>query len=274
MIKDFIPPILIKLIKSAKELNDNKEYESYSEAIKACTSDAYQNIELCNMIADKTNIYKEELKKKPFALNPNNVFLLAAINQYINTYEKKSLNILDFGGACGAHYFEIKRFLPNNISLKWHVVETAQMVKSAMEKGLNTDELIFVSSLEEIKAEVDFIHSSGALQYVADPYEFTSLLIRIKANWLFLNRMMFNENDRDFVTVQKSFLSSNGPGKLPGGYTDRVISYPHTTMSFQKFNSTIINSDYGLEWMYEDSSGIYHSKNEKISGKGLLYVKK
>ncbi|MBK7964355.1 MAG: hypothetical protein IPK10_02920 [Bacteroidetes bacterium] len=88
------------------------------------------------------------------------------------------------------------------------------------------------------------------------------------------NRMMFNEDDRDFVTVQKSYLSSNGPGKLPQGYQDKLISYPHTTMSFQKFNQTIINKGYECEWIFLESSGSHKIKNENISGKGMLYIKK
>ena len=225
-IKEFFPPILIRLAKRAKGLEDSKEYESYSKAMQVCTSDAYQNIELCNMIADKTVIHIDILKEKPFSLNPTNVFLLAAINQYLNVYSTKSLKVLDFGGACGAHYFEIRRFIPNDVSLKWFVVETTQMVKSAIARGLNNDELSFVSSIDDIKTEVDFIHSSCALHYVPDPYGSAKMLLNIKANRILFNRMMFNENDRDFITVQKSFLSSNGPGELPEGYTDRIISYP------------------------------------------------
>jgi putative methyltransferase (TIGR04325 family) len=273
-IKEFLPPILMKLAQRIIRKKDFKEYLSYNKAMQVCSSDSYQNIELCNMIADKTVIYIDVLKKKPFSLDPTNVFLLAAINQYLNLFQNKSLKILDFGGACGAHYFEIRRFIPNDVSFKWYVVETAQMVKSAIDRKLNSNELVFVSSIHEINTEIDFIHSSCVLHYVHSPYEFTKMLININANWIFFNRMMFNENDRDFVTVQKSFLSSNGPGKLPKDYTDRIISYPHTTLSFCKFNSMIINSGYESEWTFLETSGSYQIKNEKINGKGLLYVRK
>jgi putative methyltransferase (TIGR04325 family) len=272
-IKEFLPPILIRLTKRAIGIGDSREYESYAKAMQNCTSDAYQNIELCNMIAEKTVIHIEKLKEKPFSLNQSNGFLLAAINQYLNGYSTKSLKILDFGGACGAHYFEIRRLIPNEVSLKWYVVETSQMVKSAIERGLNNNELVFVSSIQDINAAIDFVHSSCALNYVNKPYEFLSMLINIHANWMFFNRMFFNETDRDFVTVQKSFLSSNGPGKLPKGYTDRIISYPNTTMSFHKFYSTIINNGYEAEWTFSESSNHYNTRNGIITGKSLLYVR-
>lgn len=273
LIKDFIPPVAIKLKKKMRGLEDSREYASYSQAMQRCTSDAYQNADLCNMVADKTIAYLETLKNKPFELHPTNVFLLSAITKYINTFDCKTLKVLDFGGSCGIHYYILKRFIPADISLKWYVVETPQMAKSAIDRGINNSELSFVGSIDDVDSEIDFIHSSGAIQYVPEPYQMTDILLSIKANWMFFNRMMFNENDRDFVTVQKSFLSSNGPGKLPQGYSDRIISYPHTTLSFQRFNSKILNNGYDLEWTFEDSFGIYQIRNEKIIGKGLLYIK-
>jgi hypothetical protein len=86
--------------------------------------------------------------------------------------------------------------------------------------------------------------------------------------------MMFNEEDRDFVTIQSSLLSDNGYGKLPKGYTDRITSYPHTTLSFKKFNAGIISHDYTSEWLFEEKSGSYQIKNERIIGKGILYLRK
>ena len=273
-IKELLPPILIKLGKRAIGLENGKEYESYSQSMKFCSTDAYQNAELCNMIADKTVIHAENLRKKPFGLNSTNLPLLSVINQYLSVCSKKKLNILDFGGACGAHYFEMKRFIPGDVTLKWYVVETEQIVKSSIEHGLNNDELIFVNKIEDVNTEIDIIYSSCALHYVPDPYEFLNKLINVKAKWMFFNKMLLNENDRDFITIQKSFLSSNGPGKLPKGYSDRIISYPQTTLSYPKFNSRIIENKYELEWVFEGFSDSYHIKNDLIIIKGVLYIKK
>ena len=68
-LKDFIPPILIKLIKLIKrdrETERHRKYDNYNHALQDCTSDAYQNVELCNMIADKTSLYITKLKKNHF----------------------------------------------------------------------------------------------------------------------------------------------------------------------------------------------------------------
>jgi putative methyltransferase (TIGR04325 family) len=272
-VSDLIPPILVNYLKKVFRARDFRNYESFELALKASTLDAYQNAELCNMIADKTIVLMEKLKEKPYELSSANTYLLAAINQYVNINSKKSLTILDFGGACGAHYFEIKRFITNNIVIKWYVVETEKMISTAKSMGLANYELSFVSSPLEIVEKIDFIYSSCTLHYVPEPYETARILTGLNADWVFFNRMMFNENDRDFITVQKSLFSDNGPGRLPKGYSDKIISYPHTTLSLQKFISFMQVNNYKIEWVCAEKSGCYPIGNERIVGKGLLFVR-
>jgi putative methyltransferase (TIGR04325 family) len=273
-IKDFIPPILIRLVKRCIGLERTKEYKNYSQAMRVYNSNSYDDFEFCSMIADKTTACMVKVKEKPYILNQTNSFLLAAINQYINFYSKKSLTVLDFGGACGAHFFEISRFFPQNFQLNWYIVETDQMVRSANNKGLHNDRLNFVSSINDIKIKIDLVYSSAALQCVSEPYELLNKLIDVNSPWILFNRMMFNESDRDIVTILRSYLSSNGPGQLPKVYKDKIVSYPHTTMSFKKFNQTMINNGYELEWIFYDTSSGIQLKKEKVFGKGLLYLKK
>jgi putative methyltransferase (TIGR04325 family) len=273
-LKKNIPALFESLKKKALILEGNKRYGTYKEALVSCTPDAYQDVELCNLIADKTVIYSVGLLAEPYVLNPTNVFLSAAINKYLNDSSQKSMNILDFGGACGAHYFEMKRFISKEVTLKWYVLETSQMVRSARNKGLNNEELFFISSIDEIGDKIDFIHSSCALQYVDDPYGIARRLLNIRADQVFFNRMMFNEYDNEFVTVQKSFLSSNGPGFFPEGYRDRIISYPHTTLSLKKFNSMISDNGYQVKWIFDEKSGSFKIRNERVVGKGLLCILK
>lgn len=273
-IKDFLPPILLRLARRGLSAPTHTEYESFSRALRECRSDAYQDAELCNVIADKTIVQKERLRQRPFSLRANNAFFLAAIHQHLNLHGARSLTVLDFGGACGDHYFELRRLIPSDVALKWIVVETEQMVRSARDRNLGNGELTFATSIADVRTEIDVVHSSSALQYVPSPYEFLRMLADIQARWMFFNRMMFNEDDRDFVTIQKSLLSANGPGDLPQGYTDRFVMYPHTTMSFTKFDRAIRDQGYEAEWMFLENTGSFQVGNERISGKGLLYSRR
>ncbi len=271
--RDFVPPVLFQIAKKMRGLGSSREFDSYEQALKASSNNAYENTDLCNMIGDKTIIYKGQLKKKPGGLSSTSAFWIAAIHRYACFHPGETISILDFGGACGAHYFETRELIPANTRLNWQVVETEQMAKVANEKKLAGGELKFYTSIEDVPGPIAIVHSSSTLQYVPDPYAFTNRLIQRGAKWMFFNRMMFNEADRDFVTVQRSYLTSNGPGPLPEGYKEKIVAYPHTTMSFLKFNSLITGNQYQSEWIFEETTGSYRIGKEKISGKGMLYIR-
>lgn len=273
--KDFIPPVILKarnkILRTEKDNGIIEEiYDSYQSAQTKCVTRDYQNVELCDMIADKTIIFRDSLIQQPNTLNAINIFLLAAINNIRIKDSMKSMTILDFGGACGIHFFEIRKFLPEIFHLKWIVVETPQMVLSAKSKKIETKELTFVDSLNNLPT-IDFIYSSGALQYTSKPYKFLENLLKIGVNSILFNRMTFNENDRDLITIQKSSLSNNGPGPMPKQYTDKIMSYPHTTLSFIKFNSIVLKT-HKLTWVFNEAVASHKIGNEPIIDRGLFYT--
>ncbi len=273
---DFIPPIFTKVFAKLFRQKDSnfhkkKEYSSYELASKECQKNAYENIELCDMVAEKTANYRNQLCLQLTPLSSNVSFLLAAINNIRATNHTSSFTILDFGGACGVHYFEIKKFLPESLDIKWIVIETTQMVNSAKTHNLETEGLTFRDSLENLPP-IDFIYSSGALQYTSKPYNILEQLLKIDANYILFNRMMFNDDVREIITIQTSLLSENGPGPMPKYYIDKKISYPHTTLSFHHFNS-FVSKNYKLVWIFSESSGSHKIGNETIIGRGLYYSK-
>lgn len=274
-IRDFIPPVILKvkqkLIDKEKAHEELKEYNSFESAQKECVQGDYQNIELCEMIADKTVIYRDLINKTTDTLNSTNVFLLAAINELRANHSLNTMTVLDFGGACGAHYFEIKKLLPATFKLKWIVAETSQMVLAAKAKNIETSELTLVDNLNNLPP-IDFIYTSCALHYTSNPYGFLNDLLKVNATAVLFNRMMFNENDRDIITIQKSRLQDNGPGPMPLKYSDKLISYPHTTLSFNKFNS-IVSRSYELKWSFNEATGNYKLGNEPIVGRGVFYIR-
>lgn len=270
-LKDFFPPVITDFMKKNQKVTT---YKTYEEASAYCPQEAYQNEELCNVIADKTLVHIELLKTSPFKFNPTTVYLAFALNYFANATRKQNITVLDFGGACGAHYYEVRSIIPPLVSLKWVVVETEQMIRSAASRGLAKGEVCFVARIEDCKDEVDFVHSSSALQYVPSPYSFLEKLIQVKAKMMLFNRMMFNKNDYDIITVQKSLLSSNGPGKLPAGYVDRQVRYPHTTMSNEKMKSIMTAGNYKGISEFSEASGKFSLGREEIIGNGTLFVDK
>ncbi len=272
---EFLPPIVHNAAKSFMAQRKHRLYPDYASALTDCTQDAYEDELLCQMIADKTKIHFAQLPSSSIHLTQTNCFAIAALQHCIVQNAVSTLKVLDFGGACGAHYFELKKLLPTSLKLEWLVVETPAMVKAAKKNNLGNDELSFYKDLNSLPhSDIDFIFSSGTLQSVPSPFLFLDNLIKIGSPYIFVNRMMFTSNQEQYVTVQTSKLSENGPGGLPDGYMDKLVRYPHTTIPLSKFKEVMRQAGYGLVWSFKEDSGKFELLSLPIIGLGMLFIKK
>ena len=84
-----------------------------------------------------------------------------------------NLNVIDFGGG-GYHYKLAKIAFGSERTLKWHVVETPEMVSEAIR--IKEPDLGFYDDITDAKndlVKVDLVFSSSALQYCSDPTLFS-----------------------------------------------------------------------------------------------------
>ncbi len=255
----------------AKKQAETETFSNYEEALKKCGNEGYEDSALCRMIAKKTIKYKETLLQQPYHINAVQCYLVLTIQNVLLQHHVSSLSIADFGGACGAHYFETRRLIQNQIALKWNVIETPGMVKSAYDFKLNNHELNFVSNFDQVDADIFYLSSS--IQYVPDPYNILNKLISKEYSYILFNRMMLNTiSAEDEIIVQQSWLSANGPGPMPKGEVDKLVKYPHTTLSEQKFLQ-LFEPSYELVFRFDEASGKISGQSH-ISGGGFLFRKK
>jgi putative methyltransferase (TIGR04325 family) len=266
--KEILPPFLYKKLTQTK-YSAVERFSSYEEALARCSADAYENQELVEVIRKKTALYADKLAAaETFEADFRSSILLSGI--LAAAKGKSSLRVLDFGGACGAHYFEMKKALGDKIKLQWVVVETPAMVEQG--KLLEDEGLKFTSELWKGVAhlgEVDLLHSSGTLQCVDDPLEVLQKLIHIKAPYCLLNRLGFTLRSQPAIVIHKSKLSWNGVGDLPAGYTDKWLSYPFQFIPHQAFESTI-KSHYKIQLTFVEESGIFPVGDEPLIGRAYL----
>lgn len=255
-----------------KAIEQEIYYPDFDAARKHISDASYEDPELCRMIAEKTRIYREKLSQTPVDLNAAQSFLLSVIQKILVEDKTTTLNVLDLGGACGAHYFEIKRLLPKNVGLKWMVIETAEMVRAASQIEKETSELFFCSELDQTDLKPQLIHSSSTLQYVPQPYVLIEQLKKTGTEWMFFNRMMFNTGKNDLITIQQSQMADNGPGPMPVNFTNKLIRYPHTNMSYSRFNQAFL-PEYKPEWIFDEPSGNISKGEQNFIGKGMLFRK-
>ena len=274
VMSDFKALLSEKFIQIENKLNFRKEvFSSYEEALKECSALGYKNEDIVKVVYEKTKRYRDDLTFQK-CINKRKANVEVSLISLIKNMPDKVQNILDFGGACGHHYFIIRDSLDKGYKLNWHVVETKVMCNYG--SRLENDELRFFGDIEEAKSKmpsIDIIYASGVIQYVKDPYYFVKFFLGTDAKYILFSRMCFTLSNHDVIAIQKSMLSWhakwNGIGKLPEYSKDRVIKCPITLIQKKKFDE-LVKRKYQYEIEFKDDSGVVRVNNEPIVGLDLL----
>ena len=271
MIKSLLPPILFQLLKKQKI---SRRYKSFDEALKHCQKDAYENADIIKVVVEKTKIYSQRLSDAK-TIDLNALRTLIGIGFVI---EGEELNVIDFGGGAGAHFFIAQSVFGQRIKLNWRVVETPEMVKVARE--LQNKHLKFFDSIEQVKNDlnqVDLVFTSGALHCCPDPLSYLNKLLEVRAKFFVVTRTALSTDMvQDFVLLQTSMLSDNGPGPMPKRLRsiDRAVRYPNVMVPKEKVCAMISDSyDIVLE-INEDKNAYISEKSYAFDMYGFLCKQK
>ena len=82
---------------------------------------------------------------------------------------------------------------------------------------------------------------------------------------MFITRTPLSNADENIFSIQKSNLSSNGPGPLPSSYSDKKIQYPITIASKSKVER-ILEENYTIKFVLTEDHSIF-----KINGENIHY---
>jgi putative methyltransferase (TIGR04325 family) len=266
--QELVPPILISLWKKRQATpTAERLYSSYAEAFAACHG-GYEDPRLIRTVYEKTRLYRDRLASQtPRVFDLSTLRTLVGVSLAVT---EEALNVIDFGGACGAHYFIARAFMGDRVRFRWHIIETSKM--AAMAKGLEDGQLKFFDSLRRAKEafeKIDLVFSSGALQYVPDPYATLGELTQCGATALFLTRIGLTRHPSELITIQTSLLSENGPGALPEGMPDGTVKSPITFVRKDKVED-IINENYSLDTRFDEDKQAYIAGNIGIDMYGYF----
>ncbi|WP_337867058.1 methyltransferase, TIGR04325 family [Ignavibacterium sp.] len=269
-IKKYIHPKIYKLFDFSRIAYMNKVYSTYDEAAKACGLTPYQEDELIQVILLKTKNFIQKLETDTISVWPTAAYSKISIINPIIENKKEMINVIDFGGACGAHYFHLRKIINEKVKFNWVVVETSKMVDYA--KELENEELSFSNNLEKTindMSEIDLLHTSGTLQCVDYPHKYLATILNSGSKWILFNRLGLNTSPSDVFTVLYTKLSWNGIGELPEGFSDKWISYPFAYLS-EKYFINEVKKNYKIVAKYEESSGTHKVNKIETIGYGLL----
>jgi len=270
--KEFVPPILRSWLRKTQPNPPGAQwYASYAAAFAACHG-GYEDAQLMRTVYEKTRLYRDRLAAQtPRVCDLSALRTLGGLSLAIT---KRDVNVLDFGGACGAHYFLASAVLGDRVRFRWHILETAPM--AAVAQGLADGHVHFFDSLPratEALEPIDVVFSSGALQYVPDPYATLSALTQCGAAALFLTRLGLTRQSAAVITIQTSTLRTNGPGPLPAGMPDGPVTYPIVFPSQEQVEA-IITSNYTLDIRFEEEQHAYSVGNMGINMYGYFATRR
>jgi putative methyltransferase (TIGR04325 family) len=149
--------------------------------------------------------------------------LLLAVGMALNgTAPGEPLRVLDFGGACGAHY-KLATLLFDDVALRWAVVETPSMIRRA--RSLETEALKLFEDIPSASAwlgDVDLVNSNSVLQYLKEPLQTTRQLLELAPKIVLWERLMLSDG-ATLADKQRTMLFDHGPGALPAGFKNRPV---------------------------------------------------
>jgi putative methyltransferase (TIGR04325 family) len=275
-IKDFIPPIWFKLVARFSTASvplplPPEDSQDHQREKDEKYEQGYDEMDVAHIILEKTKAYREQIVSEPMVIDrPDNYYVLLGILIALENKQSDELQVIDFGGGSGVHYFFVRAFLENKVKIRWHVVETPALVQAS--KELENNELKFfdsVSAAVQSLTGVDLMHSSGALQCTPDPYQSLRELIAANARVMLLSRVGLTRGSHDVPVLRESSLNMVGPGPLPPGVKDQKVMVPFVFAQKHDFDQ-ILAQNYRIVLELHDGRGKLDVEGEPLIG--LTYL--
>lgn len=210
-----------------------RRYDSFAAAADDC--DGYQDAELVLTVCRKTERFRAGLETTavPQRQTLQNLFVMLYASR------GHPLEVVELGGACGAAFFDVDRWLPGLVT-RWSVVETPAMVRVARPR-FEGDRLLFVdqvSAVGEGHGVPRLFMAQGSLPYVADAAAVLESAAGMGFEFLYVTRTPVLEDETFLVVArQEASIRDHGPGAAPADVPGRLLSQPIVLLS-RRFLST------------------------------------
>lgn len=170
---------------------------------------------------------------------------------------------VDFGGADGSFLRALGERVP---LLRGTVIESTAMVH-----GLPPEHCVTPAFSDHLPTRFDLFYTACALNYVADPYRVLEEAFRHAGLAVVLQRNCFS--DAPQFRVQLSSLHANGWGKVPPGWPDRLVCYPHRTLQPAKIMQLAHSHGFQLMELRGNNSGVIGGQRSGQYGVDLFFIR-
>ena len=241
-------------------------FPNFDAAIATC-GPAYHDADIADVIAYKTGIpVKQDDLTPEQASNSILTVSLAALET-----TGRPLTVLDFGGGCGFHYFRVVPVIQRT-PLHWAIIETPTMADRARKLAHGRFEVFTeIDAAASALGQIDLVHASSALQYVADPIASLTKLAVLGARYFAVLRFPLWHGPT-VVGVMSSELIHNGWGPMPPDIENREVKYPVTFINIVDVERVL--SDYRLLMAMESPSANYDVQGHLARGVSMIFRRK
>lgn len=206
IIRDFLPPVLLRAMKPKNTYGWFGNYSTWDEAQKKSEgydSDIILQKVKASLIKVKNGEARYERDSVTFQTIEYSWPMLAAI-MWVASQNKGKLNVLDFGGSLGSSYFQNRKFFSKLGEIKWNIIEQKKFVECG-KSIFETEELKFyltiTDCLKEQSPQVALL--SCVLPYVSSPYKVIQEIYDAGIPYVVLDRMPFINQKNDRITIQR-----------------------------------------------------------------------
>lgn len=208
MVKAVLPPLLIDGVRRLQRntIRFDGEYSTWAEASAA--AQGYDDAVILSRVREATLQVKRgeacfERDGMVF-YKPQPAFPLLTALLDAALANGGQLRVLDFGGALGGTYYQVKPYLQSLKKLEWCVVEQPHYVECGRHE-FQTDELHFYSSIEECvqSGRPHLALFSGVLQYLPNPQAMLCEVVKAEIDKIVIDRTPFLCEGDTRLSVQR-----------------------------------------------------------------------
>jgi putative methyltransferase (TIGR04325 family) len=262
LIKDLLPPALIKFLRMAGLVNNINWAGNYSRWEDAVTkSSGYDS----NDILEKVKNALLKVKNGEAAYERDSILFdkmeydwpIAASLMWVAAQDGY-LHVMDFGGSLGSTYFQNQFFLKNINDLSWNIIEQPHYVQCGKAE-FEDKQLKFYFDIKTCMEQnkINVILLSSVLPYLEQPHEFLKTIEKLEVKFILIDKMPLINSNTDRLTVQ-SVSAKICKASYPAWFFSKTKFYGFIEKHFQ------IVADFDREI----------TANIPAIFKGLLLVKK
>lgn len=217
LIKDFVPPVVVKTIFPKKpDWGWFGRYKTWEEAKQQT-----QGYDASHILEKKKATFRQiksgeamyELDSIIYKKKSFNTPLLFSLSHIANK-KIESLTLIDFGGSLGSSYYWVKDFINPHIQLDWNIIEQAHIVEAGKAE-FETDSLHFYENFESFKAvkKADVLLLSGVIQCISDWQFIIDEIKESQPEYIIIDRTPFFKNPDTADSISVQLLNASVYGK-------------------------------------------------------------